>query len=119
MVDVILRPLGIVLKIEKRTCDPLLLRLRLITFARLAALILFMLLLPIRLVLELVLNLRIVESLALLSNILIPALLLVLKVQEPLEPILLLFTTAVRPRPTGQELCVDLRLGQIVNLHFV
>jgi hypothetical protein len=49
-------------------------------------------------------------------DVLIPTLLLVLELQEPLETITLLLNTPRRPRMAGEQLGIDLRLGQVVDV---
>jgi hypothetical protein len=64
-----------------------------------------------------ILDPSIVEGLTLLLDVPSTTLLLILKVQETLKPILSLLTGPMRPRTTCHQLLINARVGHMVYLH--
>jgi hypothetical protein len=101
MIDIILGPLGIITQVLENVCGT---NVRLVHCKYLVEVGAIIVLLSIRLRLQ-------------TFDILVPTLLLVLKVQEPLETITLLLETTRRTGVTGKQLGIDLKLSEIVDVH--
>ena len=107
MVDIILRSLGIITKIHENSCDPLLLRLLSPVVAGA----------PIITLVHWIRLLLVAPDFLCRLHILVPALLLILELQEPLKTLATRLQRPRGPRVAGKQLSIDLRLGEIVDVH--